>query len=568
MAKYRVTSPDGVTFEVTAPDDATPDQVQAYAQQNMPKASAKDEPFPAKLGRQVLNASAGAIRGAGSIGATLMGGFDAAEQGMERLLGAPKRDVSINEKRRADMTAALGNMGADTESLAFGAGKLGGEIAGTLGVGGALANVAGRAVPAGAPILDAIRTAGMSAGGMTGAGGLAARAVGGGITGAASAGLVDPSTAGTGAMIGAAAPGVIQGAGMLGRAVAGGAKNATANVLGLSTGVGAEPIRQAVKAGREGNSAFINNMRGNVPLDDVLDDAKRGLDAMRQAKSAQYRSGMVPIKNDQTVLNFADVDAAFQKANNVATFKGQVKNQRAVDALGRMKEAVDEWKGLDPQQFHTPEGMDALKQRLSAILESIPFEERGARLAAGEIYSATKDTIGKQAPTYAKVMKDYQAASDTIKEIERALSLGKKASADTAMRKLQSLMRNNVQTNYGNRLNLANELEAGGNVELLPSLAGQAMSSATPRSLSGQIGSGGTVLGSMMTGNPLMLAALPFQSPRAVGETAYKIGELLGPRAGASTGAASLGQNQAGRLTADQLKSLMYLSAPVALTSR
>lgn len=136
------------------------------------------------------------------------------------------------------------------------------------------------------------------------------------------------------------------------------------------------------------------------------------------------------------------------------------------------------------------------------------------------------------------------------------------------MRKLQSLMRNNVQTNYGNRLNLANELEAGGNVELLPSLAGQAMSSATPRSLSGQIGSGGTVLGSMMTGNPLMLAALPFQSPRAVGETAYKIGELLGPRAGASTGAASLGQNQAGRLTADQLKSLMYLSAPVALTSR
>ena len=33
MAKYRITSPDGATFEVSAPDDATPDQVQAYAQQ-------------------------------------------------------------------------------------------------------------------------------------------------------------------------------------------------------------------------------------------------------------------------------------------------------------------------------------------------------------------------------------------------------------------------------------------------------------------------------------------------------------------------------------------------------
>jgi hypothetical protein len=323
-----------------------------------------------------------------------------------------------------------------------------------------------------------------------------------------------------------------------------------------------------VKAGREGNAAFLSNMRGDVPINDVLDEAKRGLAAMRDAKSAQYRSGMVPIKNDQTILNFNDVDAAFQKASNVATFKGQVKNQRAVDALGRMKEAVDEWKGLDPAQFHTPEGMDALKQRLSAILEGIPFEERGARLAAGEIYSATKKTIWQQAPTYAKVMSDYQTASDSIKEIERALSLGDKASKDTAMRKLQSLMRNNVQTNYGNRLNLANELEASGNVELLPSLAGQAMSSATPRSLSGQIGSGGAILGSMMTGNPLPLAALPFQSPRLVGEAAYRIGDLLGPSARAGGAAAIVGQSQPGFLSSDQLRSLLFRAAPVAATSR
>lgn len=525
---------------------------------------AREELFAEKLGRGVLNAGAGAIRGAGSIGATILAPYDMARDA----LAGKGLSLESNRQRRADMTAALGNMGADTDSLAFGAGKLGGEIAGTLGVGGALANVAGRAVPAGAPILDAIRTAGMSAGGMTGAGGMAARAVGGGITGGASALAVDPNQAGTGAMIGAALPGALQLSGAVGKGIASGAKNATANVLGLSTGVGAEPIRQAVKAGREGNAAFINNMRGNVPLDDVLDDARRGLDAMRQAKSAQYRSGMVPIKNDQTVLNFADVDAAFQKANNVATFKGQVKNQRAVDALGRMKEAVDEWKGLDPQQFHTPEGMDALKQRLSAILEGIPFEERGARLAAGEIYSATKDTIGKQAPTYAKVMKDYQAASDTIKEIERALSLGKKASADTAMRKLQSLMRNNVQTNYGNRLNLANELEAGGNVELLPSLAGQAMSSATPRSLSGQLTGGGAVLGSMMTGNPLMLAALPFQSPRAVGETAYKLGGLLGPASSQAGQGALTGPLRAGLLSQDDLTQLLYRSAPVVAAGR
>lgn len=34
MARYRITGPDGGTFEVTAPDDATQDQVMAYVQQN------------------------------------------------------------------------------------------------------------------------------------------------------------------------------------------------------------------------------------------------------------------------------------------------------------------------------------------------------------------------------------------------------------------------------------------------------------------------------------------------------------------------------------------------------
>jgi hypothetical protein len=37
MPKYRITSPDGKTFEVTAPDGASMEEVQAYAMQNMPQ---------------------------------------------------------------------------------------------------------------------------------------------------------------------------------------------------------------------------------------------------------------------------------------------------------------------------------------------------------------------------------------------------------------------------------------------------------------------------------------------------------------------------------------------------
>lgn len=35
MAKYRIQSPEGATYEITAPDDATPEQIQSYVQQNI-----------------------------------------------------------------------------------------------------------------------------------------------------------------------------------------------------------------------------------------------------------------------------------------------------------------------------------------------------------------------------------------------------------------------------------------------------------------------------------------------------------------------------------------------------
>lgn len=417
--------------------------------------------------------------------------------------------------------------------------KLGTQVAMTAPVGGALGEGAamvaprlGAMAPTAMKLASSLRSGGTVLGSpaSTTLAGKAAdmglRVLGGGVTGGVSTGLVDPSQAVNGAIFGGALPPAVSMAGAVGRAVKKGVGTATKNVLGLTTGVGAEPISQAFKAGKSGNTAFTSNLKGDVPLTDVLDNAKAGLQAMNAAKTAEYRSGMVPIKGDKTVLSLDGISKAVDDASAVATYKGQVKNESAHAAVEKMRAAVDEWKSLDPAQFHTPEGLDALKQKLGGILESIPFNEKSARLAAGKIYNATKSEIATQAPTYAKVMKGYQDASEQISEIERALSLGDKASKDTAMRKLQSLMRNNVQTNYGNRLSLANTLEDQGGVELLPALSGQALNSWMPRSLAGQAGSGATML--MSLHNPMMLAALPLQSPRLVGSMAYGAGKAAG----------------------------------------
>lgn len=164
-----------------------------------------DEPFAAKLGRQVLNFGAGGIRGAGSIGATLLAPIDMVSDAID----GKGLSLESNRKRRQAMDDALRNLGADTDSVAYGAGKLGAEVAGTLGAGGAIANTAARipGVAASVPnLLQAVRTSGMASNATGPVANLLTRTAGGAITGGVSAGMVDPEMAGTGATVGGALP--------------------------------------------------------------------------------------------------------------------------------------------------------------------------------------------------------------------------------------------------------------------------------------------------------------------------------------------------------------------------
>lgn len=162
--------------------------------------------------QQAGNLAAGLVRGAGSIGATLLAPIDVASD----LIDGKGLTLESNRQRRQAMDDALGNLGAETDSLAYKGGKLAGEIAGTAGAGGAVANTLARVpgVATAAPnLLTAIRTAGMSGGNAL------TRAAGGAITGGVSAGLVNPEEAGTGAAVGGALPGVMQVAGKAGSAI-------------------------------------------------------------------------------------------------------------------------------------------------------------------------------------------------------------------------------------------------------------------------------------------------------------------------------------------------------------
>jgi hypothetical protein len=298
--------------------------------------------------------------------------------------------------------------------------------------------------------------------------------------------------------------------------------------LAVSTGTSPETIAGAVKAGATGDKTLLQNLRGEAQMTDALDNAKHNLGLMRQAKNQAYRSGMVDISNDASQLHFNDVDKALNELEKSATYKGQIVNPTANKLHKDLTKIVDNWKNLDPVQFHTPEGFDALKQTIGEAIDNVPYEQSKARTMGSKVYNGVKDTINKQAQTYSKVMKDYAEASDQISQIEKSLSLGNKASVDTAMRKLQSLTRNNVNTNYGQRMSLAQQLESQqGAKPFISALYGQALSSPTARGMAGTLEGATGLYGALV--NPAALAAIPLQTPRLVGEGLYQAGRIGQP---------------------------------------
>lgn len=301
---------------------------------------------------------------------------------------------------------------------------------------------------------------------------------------------------------------------------AGYAGRGASHVLGMTTGAGSQPIQTAFEAGRRGNMAFPEHMRGQAPMEQVIDMAESGVGALKRQRSAQYGAGMQSTNASQAVIDYVPIRQTLSQAFKDITYAGRAKDQAAAQVLQEMADQVSGFERLPNGAGMSAQGLDALKQALGEIRQRTQPGTM-ARRTADQVYNAVKSEITKQVPEYAATMRRYADASDQINELQRTFSISEKASPDTTLRKLQSTMRNNVNTNYGRRAGLLDEL-AQYEPNLPYALAGQALSSATPRGLQ-SITAGGTGIAGMTT-NPMAIAALPAFSPRLMGEAAYAAG--------------------------------------------
>lgn len=324
-------------------------------------------------------------------------------------------------------------------------------------------------------------------------------------------------------------------------------KVATA-ALGSTTGVGQDAIAEAYRTGAAAGAkgkAFRDALRGKIDPLDVVEEAKQALDNMRRTAADAYKKDMQAVKADKAQLSFDAIDNSIaDNMGKFGKFKGVVRNKAAVDAIDEIKVIVDEWKAGNPADFHTPYGLDQLKQSIWGVVEKYsPTGKQAsqtARMAANNIYHSVRDTIKKQAPIYDKTMREYAKAQDEINAITKELSLGKQTLEDTSLRKLLSVMRDNVNTNFGSRKKRVTSLEAAGAETLTPKIAGVEMQSVAPRGIqraTAALGAGGAA---SFGGLPAALAAAAASSPRLVGEVAHAAGRAAGTTSKAAKPAINL----------------------------
>lgn len=266
------------------------------------------------IGQDVLqgvgNLVAGGLRGAGSIGATIL---LPADMNNQKLRGEDFWSLKDNRERRAAIDEGLQIMGAEPDSWMYQGGKLAGEIAGTAGLGPMLAGAA-KIAGASPAIISGLQYGGLNVAGRTGLGGLLTRAGTGAATGALAAGMVNPEDAGVGAVVGGALPVLAKGGAAVGKAATSGVKSLV------------EPLYQRGKEKIVGRA--LREFAG-----DQVDDAIRNLQ-----QSRELVPGSLPTVGEASgvpslaALQRASVNVSPEAANAMEA-RAVANNQARVDVL-------------------------------------------------------------------------------------------------------------------------------------------------------------------------------------------------------------------------------------------
>lgn len=350
------------------------------------------------VSQQVLNGLAGFVRGAGSIGATLARPFESADE---------------NAQRRTGIDRNMASVGAQTDSLAYGGGKLGAEIAGTLPIGGVLGKGAaavlprlGMSAPAVNAVASGLSTGGFRVPGLTGVTGVGARMGAGALTGAASAALVEPEQTRDGFLIGGLLPPAVQAGGKAGQA------------LGDAFRSGAQGLMQsAVKP----TLAQLRSGDAKVAIQTMLDNG-----ISPNASGVEKLRGLIDSADDRVTQGIAGSNAqvfmphvADRVKDTRATFMNQAAPGNDIQAIDAVRNNF-----LNHPQYPGPtmsvQDAQALKQGTYRVLAG-KFGEQGSASTEAQkaIARGLKEEIAQAVPGVSAANAELSKLLKTLTVAER-----------------------------------------------------------------------------------------------------------------------------------------------------
>ena len=399
------------------------------------KVGIRGEGYAGAMNYSGRNPVAGLVRGAGSIGATLMRPFESSQD---------------NAQRRTAMDEALTSLvGSDPNSSGYQTGKLVAEVGGTMGLGGSVANLIGRFpalaknIPA---LLDAIKTGGMSAAGERGLYGAATRVAGGAVNGAITSGLVDPKDAKAGAMLGGAFPAAVQVAGKVGT----GAGRLFESKIPPTNPIKLQTARESMDAGYVIPPSMIEPSLKNRAMESIsgkhataqvaatrnqkvsenlvrkglglAPDTPISFETMRLYRGAQHNAGYEPLRNVGDIPAGAGFNQSLDDIAKQYTGKGTIPAVQKKD----IAELVDAHKSTGFDSGDAVDAIRILREDASELFQKGDNAKAKATRAIADAYETAIDdalkTTGQK-----DLLKAYREARQNIAKsstVEKAIREG------------------------------------------------------------------------------------------------------------------------------------------------
>jgi len=327
----------------------------------------------------------------------------------------------------------------------------------------------------------------------------------------------------------------VLGSGAPGRAaskVGSGFASVTEGILGKTTGVGDDVIRQAVDIVTRGGGkkeAFVDALRGKVSADDIVDKAKNALGEIKAERSRAYKEAFEKIDFNKEI-DINPIKSKFKSSlkdfNLNINRDGEIiwKGSRIAEKTQRdvMQSVVDEMIefGNNPN-LRDANNVDDMLSFLETAYNQTLVKGRPSKASAfiESMRKEIRSQLGKQVQGYDSLKNTYSESTRFINDIEKMLSLSDKATRETSFKKIVGALRDNNEI----RQRIVVELDDLTGGSLLSNIAGQQLSETISRGIVGSLAPiflGGSVVGASAAGaiSPVFLISLLTLSPRFIGE--------------------------------------------------